>query len=167
MFDLETAIRKWKKTLAACPGLEDGQRAELEAGLRDEISDLVSRGISPEEAFQEVTGEMGSPEEMGQEFFKVYAASRLGPPLWKQTRFAPALIWNYVKITFRKIRRQKGYALINITGLAVGLACCIVMLLWVNNELSFDRFHTNFDSICRVIKITSGNDGDMLDARTP
>ena len=44
MFDLETAIRQWKKALAANPGLEDGQRAELETCLREAIADLVRRG---------------------------------------------------------------------------------------------------------------------------
>jgi len=44
MFDLETAIRQWKKALAANPGLEDRQRAELETCLRDEVADLVRGG---------------------------------------------------------------------------------------------------------------------------
>lgn len=167
MFDLEKAIRQWKTTLTANPGLEDGQRAELEACLRDEISDLVSCGYTPEEAFSRVSKEMGSPDEMGHEFFKVYAMTRFGPPIWKRTRFAPSLLWNYVKITLRKIRRQKGYAVINIAGLAVGLACCAVMLLWVRDERSFDRFHASGDSIYRVIKKTTDNNATMLDARTP
>jgi putative ABC transport system permease protein len=167
MFDLENAIRQWKKTLAANPGLEDGQRTELEACLRDEISDLVSQGITPEEAFSRVSKEMGSPDAMCQEFFKVYAKTRFGPPIWMQTRFVPALLWNYVKVTLRKIRRQKGYSVINTASLAVGISCCTVMLLWVRNERSFDRFHTNGDSIYRVIKKTKGNDGTMFDARTP
>lgn len=167
MFDLKKAIWKWTKTLAAHPGLEDGHRAELESSLRDEIADLIDGGWGEEEAFQKVTGEMGSPEDMAREFFKVYSTSHMSQPLWIKTRFTPALIWNYIKITLRKIRRQKGYSLISIAGLTVGLACCAVMLLWVNTELSFDRFHANFDSIYRVIKKTPGNDGDMLDARTP
>ncbi len=167
MFDLETAIRKWKKTLIANPGLEDGQRAELEACLRDEIADFVSQGLTPKEAFHRVSKEMGSPDAMGYEFFKVYAKTRFGPPVWMRTRFAPALLWNTIKITLRKIKRQKGYSVINIAGLAVGMACCTVMLLWVKDELSFDRFHANFDSIYRVIKKTTNNDQEMLDARTP
>ncbi len=167
MFDLEIAIANWKKALAANPGLEDGQRAELETCLRDEVADLVRRGRSPEEAFRQVSTEMGHPNEIGCEFFKVYARSRFGPPSWKPTGFAPALFLNYVKIALRKIKRQKGYSIINIAGLAVGLACCALMMLWVRNEKSFDRFHVNSDSICRVIKKTSANGQPMLDARTP
>ncbi|MCP4723974.1 MAG: FtsX-like permease family protein [bacterium] len=57
---------------------------------------------------------------------------------------------NYLKITFRNIRRNKGYTFINITGLAIGMACCIMMLLWVQDELNFDRFHEEADDIYRV-----------------
>ncbi len=167
MFDLETAIRQWKKALAANPGLEDGQRAELETCLRDEVADLVGRGMSAEEAFRGVTKEMGSPDKIGEEFFKVYAKRRTGSPSWKRAGFAPALFWNYVKVALRKIKRQKGYSVINIAGLAVGLACCALMMLWVRHEKSFDRFHANGDSIYRIIKETSNNGKTMLDARTP
>ena len=79
----------------------------------------------------------------------------------------PALLLNYFKIALRKIKRQKGYTLINISGLAVGLACCAIMMLWVSNEKSFDRFHTNRESIYRLIKETSANGEMILDARIP
>jgi putative ABC transport system permease protein len=78
-----------------------------------------------------------------------------------------ALLLNYFKIASRKIRQQKGYTFINISGLAVGLACCAIMMLWVRNEKSFDRFHANRDSIYRLIKETSANGKETLDARTP
>ncbi|MCJ7582129.1 MAG: ABC transporter permease [Candidatus Aminicenantes bacterium] len=167
MFDLETAIHQWKRALARNPGLEDGQRAELETCLRDEVSDLISQGLSAEDAFCRVSTEMGDADEMGLEFFKVYAKHPYGSPSWKRTSFAPALLWNYIKITFRKIKRQKGYSIINIVSLAVGLACCAVMMLWLQNEKSFDRFHTNRDSIFRMIKETQTSEKMILDARTP
>jgi putative ABC transport system permease protein len=50
---------------------------------------------------------------------------------------------NYLKITLRNLIRQKGYSFINISGLALGLACCILIFLWVADELGFDRFHAN------------------------
>ncbi len=167
MFDLETAIREWKKALAANPGLEDGQRAELEACLRDEVADLVRRGKSPEEAFRQATGEMGKADEIGYEFFKVYAKRRFGPPSWRKAGFSPALVWNYIVVALRKIKRQKGYAIINVAGLAVGLACCAMMLLWVQHEKSFDRFHAHRDSLYRLIKETQTGTKTTLDARTP
>lgn len=48
---------------------------------------------------------------------------------------------NYFKTTFRNFRRNKGFAFINITGLAVGMAAAVLILLWVQNELSTDRFY--------------------------
>jgi putative ABC transport system permease protein len=80
---------------------------------------------------------------------------------------APALLLNYFKIALRKIRRQKGYTIINISGLSVGLACCAIMMLWVRNEKSFDRFHINRDSIYRLIKETRTNGKVTFDARIP
>ncbi|UCE20953.1 MAG: ABC transporter permease, partial [Candidatus Aminicenantes bacterium] len=58
---------------------------------------------------------------------------------------------NYLKVTWRNIKRYKGYSSINIIGLAVGLACCILILLWVQDELSYDRFHANADDIYRAV----------------
>ena len=110
---------------------------------------------------------MGTADEMGHEFFKVYAKRRYGPPSWKQTSFAPALLWNYFKIALRKIRRQKGYSIINTAGLAIGLACCALMMLWLQNEKSFDRFHATRYSIYRMIKETRTSEKTTLDARTP
>ena len=56
------------------------------------------------------------------------------------------MILNYLKITFRNITRNKVFSFINIAGLAVGLACSLLIFLWVEDELSFDRFHS--DSSC-------------------
>lgn len=58
---------------------------------------------------------------------------------------------NYVKTAWRNIARHKGYSFINIFGLAVGLASCLTILLWVRDEMSYDRFHASAGSIQRVI----------------
>jgi putative ABC transport system permease protein len=60
------------------------------------------------------------------------------------------MIKNYLKIAIRNLIRQKLYSLINITGLSIGIACFILISLWVFDELSFDRFHENKDRIYRV-----------------
>jgi putative ABC transport system permease protein len=61
------------------------------------------------------------------------------------------MLWNYLKVIWRNIRRYKGYSFINIVGLAVGLASCILILLWVQDELSYDRFHNNGNDLYRVV----------------
>ncbi len=59
---------------------------------------------------------------------------------------------NYFFIALRNLARQKLYSLINILGLAVGLACTILIYLWVNDELSYDKFHENGENIYRVVE---------------
>ena len=60
------------------------------------------------------------------------------------------MLRNYVKVALRNIMRHKGHTFINITGLAVGLGTCILITLWVTDELSFDRFHQNANCIYRL-----------------
>lgn len=54
---------------------------------------------------------------------------------------------SYFKIGWRNLSRNKGYSLINIGGLAMGMAVTILIGLWVHDELSFNRYHDNYDSI--------------------
>jgi len=57
---------------------------------------------------------------------------------------------NYLKTAFRNLLKQKFYAGINILGLSVGIACCLMISLWVFHELSYDRFHEKSDRIVRA-----------------
>jgi len=57
---------------------------------------------------------------------------------------------NYLTVAVRNILRNKVYSAINIAGLSVGMACTMLILLWVQLELSFDRYHENADRIYRL-----------------
>ncbi|MEO6731409.1 MAG: ABC transporter permease [Ferruginibacter sp.] len=57
---------------------------------------------------------------------------------------------NYIKIAWRNLSQKKGFTAINILGLAIGIATCLVILLFVQNELSFDRFNKKASQIVRV-----------------
>ncbi|MGB2908839.1 MAG: ABC transporter permease [Candidatus Aminicenantaceae bacterium] len=61
------------------------------------------------------------------------------------------MINSYLKIAFRNMRRHKAYSLINITGLAVGMACCLIIFLYVRDELSYDLMHEKADRIYRLV----------------
>jgi putative ABC transport system permease protein len=61
------------------------------------------------------------------------------------------MLKNYLKITFRTLFRQKSFSFINITGLSVGIACCIFIFLYVQHETSFDSFHKDADRIFRIV----------------
>jgi putative ABC transport system permease protein len=63
---------------------------------------------------------------------------------------------NHLKIAFRNLRKYKGYSFINIAGLAVGIACCLLILLLIREELSFDQFHEHKERIYRVVKQDPG-----------
>ena len=57
---------------------------------------------------------------------------------------------NYLKTSFRNITRHKAISFINISGLAIGMACSILIFLWVNHELSFDKSQINKERIYRL-----------------
>lgn len=62
------------------------------------------------------------------------------------------MIRNYIKIAIRNLMRGKAYTFINIGGLAAGLACCMVILLYVSNESSYDQYHQDGDRLYRVLE---------------
>jgi len=162
MFNLEKSINEWKKSLRQSPAFEDGHIAELEANLRDEVEELVRRGITPADAFAEALATACLPAKLGAEYIKARSSRRFGRPSAQPPRFVPALVWNYAKIALRKMRRQKGFSFINIAGLSVGLAAALFILLYVRFELSFDRFHKDLNRIFLVGLSTSTPTGKNI-----
>ena len=77
-------------------------------------------------------------------FHAIAAVPRWGQHsvIWRIT-----MLKNYIKIALRNFLRHRGYTFINIAGLAIGIACCILIMLWVQDELSYDRFHENADDL--------------------
>ncbi len=61
------------------------------------------------------------------------------------------MLKNYLKMALRNLKKYKGYSFINIAGLAIGMACFILIMLWVQDELNYERYNRNADRICRVI----------------
>lgn len=60
------------------------------------------------------------------------------------------MIRNYLKIAYRNLLRNKGFSVINITGLAIGMAAAMLILFWIRDEVSYDQFHQNKDRIYQV-----------------
>src|SRR5690606_12694339 len=67
------------------------------------------------------------------------------------------MIKNYFKIAWRNLAKSKGYSAINIGGLAVGMAVAMMIGLWVYDELTFDRYHENYDRIAQVMQHANFN----------
>jgi len=61
------------------------------------------------------------------------------------------MIKNYIKIAWRNLSRNKGFAITNLLGLTIGIACTIFIFLWVNDELTFDKFNANYKNIYQVM----------------
>lgn len=79
------------------------------------------------------------------------------------------MIKNYFRIAYRSLLRNKAFSIINISGLALGLSCCLLLALYLQHELSYDRFHGKAHRIVRVImeyKIgDEGNKGNFTSTR--
>src|ERR1700760_2936017 len=69
------------------------------------------------------------------------------------------MIRNYIKTAWRNLLRNKSYAAINVVGLAVGIAACLLIFLIIQFETSFDNFHSKKDHIYRLNTVFTGPDG--------
>lgn len=67
------------------------------------------------------------------------------------------MIRNYITIALRSMLRNKAYSFINIAGLSVGIACCLLLALYIQDEASFDRHHRDVDRIYRVLSLMGEN----------
>ncbi|HOW85476.1 MAG TPA: ABC transporter permease [Candidatus Aminicenantes bacterium] len=77
------------------------------------------------------------------------------------------MIATHLRFALRRIRRQRRYTLINVTGLAVGLACCVTIVLYVVNELTYDSFHPAAGRIFRIATHQINSVGEFRAATTP
>ena len=89
-------------------------------------------------------------------------------PKWSDKKLNRSYMFrNYFKTSWRNLMRNKSYAAINITGLAIGIAACLLIFLVVQYETSFDNFHINKDRIYRVVNVSQGPDGVTQGSGTP
>ncbi|PLX13541.1 MAG: hypothetical protein C0597_11580, partial [Marinilabiliales bacterium] len=77
------------------------------------------------------------------------------------------MIKNYFKIAFRILTRNKVFSIINIFGLSLALTCALVIFLFVSNELIFDKHHSNFESIYRIVNKQIQNGSEHFDETVP
>jgi putative ABC transport system permease protein len=76
------------------------------------------------------------------------------------------ILTNYIKITLRNIRKEKLYAVINISGLSLSMACCIILGLFLHSELTYDRHHLKHERIFRIVNEVGRNGVRGRSART-
>ena len=71
------------------------------------------------------------------------------------------MLKNYFKTAFRNLLHNKIYSFINIAGLSIGLACAMLIMLYIKDEVSYDRFHKNVSRIYRIDKQQKKDDGSL------
>ncbi|HMB92401.1 MAG TPA: ABC transporter permease, partial [Rhodothermales bacterium] len=151
MFNLERAIAAWRRQYHYRGRFLREDLDELERHLRDHIAHLQDEELSPQQAFVEASRAVGEATSAKAEYRKVF-----WPKIKRKGRVLPELRWrlamlkNYFKIAIRNAKRHKGYAFLNIFGLAVGIACFLLMALYVQHEISYDRHFVHADRIYRV-----------------
>ncbi|GAB5521252.1 MAG: ABC transporter permease [Rhodothermales bacterium] len=150
-FDLEPAMAAWRNALKHRRAFLDGDLEELERHLRDHINTLVAAGYSEENAFHTAQSSLGDFAFLETSYRAVY---------WRKYKHQHTLLFilltqgamvkNYLRVALRAMVKHKSFSLINISGLAVGLACSFFILLWMQHELSIDQFHTHGDRLYAV-----------------
>src|SRR3954470_13077824 len=73
---------------------------------------------------------------------------------------------NYFTVALRNLLRNKIYAFINIAGLSIGLACAMLIILYVKDEVSYDRFHANVNQIYRIVTQGIDKNGGKREQRS-
>jgi len=141
-FDLEKSIAVWRRPYEVNATFSDEDLEELENGLRDRINDLIGQGKSKEDAFVIAVQRIGLLSSAEDEYKKVYWGKvRREHRLKNELLLRMSMVKNYLKIAFRNLRRNLGYTAISMLGLAVGMTACLLIGVYVGDELSYDDFH--------------------------
>lgn len=168
MFDLDKAIAAWRRPFRYHRGFETADVDELERHLRDQVYFLIEKGMAEETAFQEAVQEMGGIVEAEGEYQKIFWLKRAHHgQLGQELAMRLSMLRNYLKVAVRKLSRQKGYTLIHMFGLSLGMAAVSILLLFVQHELGYDAFHQSAERIYRVIETTYSVSQEEHSARTP
>ncbi|HWA34426.1 MAG TPA: ABC transporter permease, partial [Cyclobacteriaceae bacterium] len=69
------------------------------------------------------------------------------------------MILNYFKIALRNLTRNKIYSLINTLGLSLGIGCCMLLALYIQDELSYDQHHNRLNDLYRIVTIFESDKG--------
>lgn len=152
-FDLEKAVQSWRNKLHKYSGIEPGDIEEFEDHLRNTIEEMIQNGHSPEEAFNTVISrDWKNLKDVSKEFTHMR---------FRPTNQSLSLLNNFLKVSFRSLRKRWTYSAINLFGLIVGLTSVFGISIYVVNELSYDRFHENGKEIHRVVNLFKKASGQL------
>ena len=147
-FDLEKSIAAWRRPYEVNATFSDEDLEELENSLRDRVESKIREGRSGEEAFHSAVKRIGLHSSAEEEYKKVYWGKvKRERRLNDELLLRASMVRNYLTIAFRNLRRNLGYTAISLLGLAVGMAGCLLIGLYVGDELSYDDFHDGANRI--------------------
>ena len=156
-FNLDKAITTWRHSLRLNRAFLPEDLDELESHLRDHIDALIEQKVAPKDAFERAVKRLGNYGELTSEFKKVrYGKTKRTRNLLSESIWQLAMMKNYLTTAMRSFRRHKGLAAINLIGLAVALAGCLLIGHYIQDELSYDRSHDKRDRIYRLGESTVG-----------
>ncbi len=157
-FDLEAAILAWRSPLENKRAFLGEDVDELEAHLRDLFEEFVSTGLDETLAFNRSVARIGAVLDLEPEYDKVRWAKHLHrQSFWREITWEGTMFKNYLIVALRNLRRHKCYTFISVAGLAMGLACCLFILIFIEHETSYDKHHEKGDRIFRLVKGNSAN----------
>ncbi|GAB5520601.1 MAG: ABC transporter permease [Rhodothermales bacterium] len=169
-FNLDMALAAWRRPYEVSRTFSADDLDELEGALIDRIESLQEAGYDDEAAFHEAVRRLGHYGTMERGFQSVYwGKARRENTLGYELNWRAGMLKNYFIIALRALQKQWGYTLINLGGLAVALACVILIGLFLRYELSFDAFHADAEQVYRIYKQDPGSNylGTDLFAVTP
>ena len=116
--------------------------------------------------FKQMTGKSPADYKKDQPSYNLGSQARFAKVVSDSNSNRKPMLRNYFKTAWRSLVRNKSYTAINITGLAIGIAACLLIFLIVQYETSFDNFHRHKDRIYRVVNVAYGPDGVTLGSGT-
>lgn len=143
------------------------------------IKDLHKRGLLYDELKDEVIDHVCSAVEKemnaGTKFLNAYEKAvgtfdlhdTQEKTIQVRNKNISVMLQNYFTIAFRSLKKQRFYTMINVTGLAIGVASCLVIVLFVINELGYDKHFTDYDRIYRAHSEIKFGDNHLIMAVTP
>ncbi len=151
-FDLKKAIQAWKKGLSRHRGFEESHIDELEDHLIRGIEEEIEKGATEEEAFDLIVKrDFQSMADVSEEYYSQRSVSR----------FYGGLMINYLRVALRSMLRRRGYSLINLLGLVIGLTSVFCIATYLDFETRYDRFNVNHESIYRVNNLFERSSGTI------
>lgn len=150
-FNLEKAVETWRSVLGRKHVFLGEDLEELEGHLRDHTTQLIRQGFTEEEAFQKAQSHLGNFTQLEKAYKDVFFRKLRHRKLVLDNLISHlSMFKSYITLATRNLIKHKGYSAINISGLAIGLACSFFIFLWIQNELGIDKFHEKGERLYQV-----------------